>query len=128
MNVTEKRVHRNEYIKLGINQDFNKDDLEEQRKYRQANRPQGIEKDRMNSRKKELEVKVQDGMLTHTQMWIPNQANVEQEVKWNRKYQNELDELKEINRRLEPDDPNAGRIEYLRKEGEADQHSWYGQR
>ena len=78
------------------------------------------ERDRMAARKKDLEDKVSSGMPTHTEMWKPTPENVEKHRAWEKAYGSEIRELKQINRRLEPENPHAGRIEYLRKQGEAD--------
>lgn len=79
------------------------------------------EKDRLAKRKQELEDRVSHGMPTHTEMWKPTPENVEKHLNWEKANIQEIYELKKINRRLEPQNPNAGRIEYLRKQGESDQ-------
>lgn len=78
------------------------------------------DKDAMLRRKKDLEEKVASGMPTHAEMWRPTPENVDKLRRWEKSWGNEIRELKQINRRLEPDNPGAGRIEYLRKQGEAD--------
>lgn len=79
-----------------------------------------MEKDRLFRRKKELESEVAHGMPTHTEMWKPTPENVEKHRAWEKANTTRIGELKQISRRLEPDNPNAGRIEHLRKQGEAD--------
>lgn len=79
-----------------------------------------IDKDSLARRKKELEDKVASGMPTHEEMWKPTPENIEKHRRWEKSWGNEIRELKQINRRLEPENPSAGRIEYLRKQGEAD--------
>lgn len=78
------------------------------------------DKDRLSSRIKDLEEKVSSGMPTHEEMWKPTQENVAKNREWEKRWSKEIHELKAARRRLEPDNPSAGRIEYLRKQGEAD--------
>lgn len=94
--------------------------FEQQRERWQREGLSGIEKDKLMRRKAELEAKVANGMPTHTEMWKPTPENIQKHLGWEKAWGNEIRELKAINRRLEPSNPGAGRIEYLRKQGEAD--------
>lgn len=97
-----------------------RDDLSEMRKKMVLNKLSAFEKDSLSVRKKELEEKVSSGMPTHSEMWKPTDENIRKHRNWENKWSKEIDELKNVNRRLEPENPNSGRIEYLRKQGEAD--------
>ena len=78
------------------------------------------EKDTLAIKKRALEERVAHGMPTHTEMWQPTPENCKKHRDWERANGEAIRELKRINRRLEPSNPDAGRIEYLRKQGEAD--------
>jgi len=84
------------------------------------------DKDRMASRIRDLETEIANGMPTHTEMWKPTQENIQKHLGWEKANATRIEELKNLKRRLEPDNPNAGRVEHLRKQGEADKLAkWY---
>lgn len=95
-------------------------DAERLRQKWQQEKLSDVDKDRYAARVRELEEKVSVGMPTHTEMWRPTPENIEKHLRWERTHAAEIAELKQLRRRLEPSDPGAGRIEYLRKQGEAD--------
>lgn len=104
-----------------------RDDAQERRDRMKLTPLSPSDKDRLYRRKLELENLIKQGMPTHTEMWIPSAANVDKLRRWERTWFKEIEELKKINRRLDPDNPSAGRIEYLRKQGEADKLAdWRG--
>ena len=74
----------------------------------------------MHRRVQDLEQDVAHGMPTHTEMWKPTPENVKKHQGWEKANMSKIQELKALRRRLDPDNPNAGRIEHLRKQGEAD--------
>jgi len=95
-------------------------DMEQMREKFKQEKLTPAEIDRLAHRKKDLEDRVRNGMPTHTEMWKPTPENVEKHLRWEKANSREIDELKHINRRLEPENPDAGRIEYLRPQGESD--------
>ena len=84
----------------------------------------GGEKDRLFARKKEIEGILKMHKPTQREMsQMPTGNNssafsraVDHNVKYQEKYQKLEHELQDINVRLEPDDPNAHSLEYLRSD------------
>ena len=84
----------------------------------------GSEKDRLYARKKEIEGILSAHKPTAKEMsQMPTGNNssafsraVDHNVKYQEKYQKLEHELQDLNVRLEPDDPNAHNLEYLRSD------------
>jgi hypothetical protein len=84
----------------------------------------GSEKDRLFARKKEIEGILAAHKPTAKEMsQMPTGSNssafsraVDHNVKYQEKYQNLEHELQDLNIRLEPEDPNAQSLEYLRSD------------
>lgn len=110
-----------DYNERNILRDDNpKTDFEVMRERFKQEKLSAKEKDQLFIRKKDLEERIAHGMPTHAEMWRPTEDNVEKHRAWEKANAQYIDELKRISRRLDPDNPNAGRIEHLRKQGEAD--------
>jgi hypothetical protein len=78
----------------------------------------GMNKDKMVARAKELADKMQVNMPTREQMDHParNPGAVRKHMIWTKNNDGNIREYKELQRRLEPDDPTATDVEKLRKE------------
>lgn len=79
----------------------------------------GVEKDRVYARIKELETKLKQHMPTKNEMWRrmgtddSNEA-VKKNMHFHNTYSHEIQELINLKRRLEPNDPMAGSLERIR--------------
>lgn len=80
---------------------------------RSTSKMSGVEKDKANSRIRELESKMAEGMPTRNEMRDP--TNVHKHVQWVQRNQQRIDEFKHLNRRLSGD-PSASNYERLRRE------------
>lgn len=80
--------------------------------------PRGVNKDNMRKEARDLEAQMQKGMPTRDQMDHPanNPGAVHKHLKWSKENDSRVRKYKEIQRRLEPDDPTAMDIEKLRRE------------
>lgn len=78
----------------------------------------GLNKDRMVARARELSEKLQINMPTREQMDHParNPGAVRKHLIWSKNNEGMIREYKELQRRLEPDDPTATDLEKLRRE------------
>jgi len=79
--------------------------------------PRGTNKDHMVARAKELAETLQKDMPTREQMDHParNPGAIRKHMFWNKKNEKNVQEYKELQRRLEPDDPTATDVEKLRR-------------
>ena len=75
----------------------------------------GAEKDKEYRRAKELEEKIKQGMPTDSEMRMSPPGTISKHLAWNRENKERIAEYKGIQRRLEPDNPNAANIERLRR-------------
>ena len=109
------------------------DEIEQYQNRERLKGMSALEKDKMNSRIKDLEPTVAAGMLTKDEMWPVRQSdgktdndqlqiNARKQAKRDSdpEYQAKVRELKSLRKLRDPDDPSAGRLEYLRRQGEAD--------
>lgn len=80
----------------------------------------GREKDRLYQRRKDLESKISSGMPTHGEMWKPTKENCLKHLAWEKANKQNIQEFKDVSHKLDPSNPNIGRVEHLRKQGEAD--------
>lgn len=112
--------------------DGNKAKRDEYRKINQSLSP--VEKDRLHREMKDLEGKVGSSLMSKDDMWpVRNPDSTEQQENLTRKahellkreadpeYQRNYKRLKDIRMKLDPDDPEMGSPEYLRKGGKASQ-------
>lgn len=83
-------------------------------------RARGGEKDRLFGRQQEIEDILKKHKPSHKEMWAKDPSDfsraVQHNVSYQEKYQPLEHELQNIRVRLEPDDPNAHSLEYLRAE------------
>lgn len=81
-------------------------------------RARGGEKDRLFNRQKEIEEVLRKRKPSHKEMWAKDPSEfsraVQHNVTYQEKYQPLEHELQNIRVRLDPDDPNAHSLEYLR--------------
>ena len=82
------------------------------------NVPRGTNKDRMVARARELEGIMQKNLPSREQMDHParNPGAIRKHMLWDKANAANIQEYKEIQRRLEPEDPTATDIEKLRRE------------
>lgn len=81
-------------------------------------RAHGGDKDRLFNRQKEIEDILKKHKPSHKEMWAKDPSEFSRAVQHNVTYQDKYQplehELQNIRTRLEPDDPNAHSLEYLR--------------
>ena len=76
-------------------------------------------KDKLNKRATELEGVFTKGMPTRAEMWAKRGEHpgiVRKQMAWEKRNAGAVQEWKQIQRRLEPEDPTASNIERLRKQ------------
>lgn len=83
-----------------------------------AGRMTGATKDKLSARAKELEGQFTSGMPTRDEMWAKRGEHpgiVRKQMGWEKRNAGSVQEWKQIQRRLEPDNPTASNIERFRK-------------
>lgn len=75
----------------------------------------GAEKDKEHRRAQELAEKIKIGMPTDSEMKMCPPGMIGRHMKWSRENKEAIAEYKGIQRRLEPENPNAANIERLRR-------------
>lgn len=98
------------------------DNKERQKKYQEMARGLSpVEKDRLAREKRELEDKVSGCMMSKDDLWpgddqdkLTSNANKLLEIEQDPDYQRNVQRLRHVRQLLEPDNPNAKSVEYLR--------------
>lgn len=81
------------------------------------------EKNELYSKVKSLEEKVQEGMPTRDEMWghsngdgrVATREVVQKHIEWEKRNKNEINEIRQIYKALDPDDRSLQGIDRLRK-------------